>query len=284
MIEPELNEAKQAFIKRGLKDEVLTTLYPDDLERLKYLGHIFDSVVENEDFEKRFKHILKGEKGEKGIDGLNGKDGNTPKKGIDYFTNDEITSIVSDVLKQIKIPEPQIIDKTVTVQVPAELTQETVLQLISDAIANANIYIDGKSIKRELESLRGDDRLDASAIKNLPQPVVKVYGGRGGNDQSSNSVPSWGNITGNLTDQTDLQTLLDSKVNSTDLNDVATTGDYNDLINAPFIPDVLDDLSDIQFSLLTEGDVLTWDGVDNKWKNVAPSITPETLYSYSWLI
>ena len=46
----------------------------------------------------------------------------------------------------------------------------------------------------------------------------------------------WGNITGTLSDQTDLQTALNAKANSADLATVATTGDYDDLIDKPTIP------------------------------------------------
>lgn len=43
----------------------------------------------------------------------------------------------------------------------------------------------------------------------------------------------WGEITGTLSDQTDLQAALDLKANSGDLSAVATSGDYNDLLNLP---------------------------------------------------
>jgi hypothetical protein len=46
----------------------------------------------------------------------------------------------------------------------------------------------------------------------------------------------WGDITGTLSDQTDLQTALNLKVNTSSLATVATTGNYNDLLNKPTIP------------------------------------------------
>lgn len=55
-----------------------------------------------------------------------------------------------------------------------------------------------------------------------------VISGSGGAD--------WGNIGGTLSNQTDLVNILEQKVNSTQLATVATTGDYNDLINTPDIP------------------------------------------------
>ena len=47
---------------------------------------------------------------------------------------------------------------------------------------------------------------------------------------------AWGDITGTLSDQTDLNTALGAKANSADLATVATSGSYNDLTNKPTIP------------------------------------------------
>lgn len=51
-------------------------------------------------------------------------------------------------------------------------------------------------------------------------------GGTGGNAE-------WGDITGDIADQTDLKNALDAKADSADLATVATTGDYDDLLNKP---------------------------------------------------
>lgn len=53
----------------------------------------------------------------------------------------------------------------------------------------------------------------------------------------------WGNIEGTLSDQTDLQTALNAKVNTNSLAQVATTGSYNDLTNKPSIPTKTSDLT-----------------------------------------
>lgn len=50
------------------------------------------------------------------------------------------------------------------------------------------------------------------------------------------SSVAWGDITGTLSDQTDLSTALGAKANSADLATVATSGSYNDLSNKPTIP------------------------------------------------
>jgi hypothetical protein len=49
---------------------------------------------------------------------------------------------------------------------------------------------------------------------------------------------TWGSITGTLSNQTDLQTALDAKANTSSLATVATSGSYNDLTNKPTIPSI----------------------------------------------
>lgn len=50
------------------------------------------------------------------------------------------------------------------------------------------------------------------------------------------SSVDWGNITGNIVDQADLQTALNAKADTTSLAQVATTGAYSDLSSKPTIP------------------------------------------------
>lgn len=80
---------------------------------------------------------------------------------------------------------------------------------------------------------------------SLPSPLVgeapvdgEVYG-RKDKDwvkvSSSGGEAVWGGIQGTLADQTDLQAVLDTKVEDGDLADVATSGKYNDLIGAPTV-------------------------------------------------
>lgn len=56
--------------------------------------------------------------------------------------------------------------------------------------------------------------------------------GEGGGGGST----AWGQITGNLNNQTDLKNALDLKVDISSLAAVATSGDYDDLTNKPTIP------------------------------------------------
>lgn len=53
----------------------------------------------------------------------------------------------------------------------------------------------------------------------------------------------WGNVHGTLSNQTDLLAALNSKSNVADLATVATTGDYEDLLNKPTIPTDTEDLT-----------------------------------------
>lgn len=50
------------------------------------------------------------------------------------------------------------------------------------------------------------------------------------------AASAWGSVTGTLSDQTDLQSALNLKANSSSLATVATTGAYSDLSGAPSIP------------------------------------------------
>jgi hypothetical protein len=73
---------------------------------------------------------------------------------------------------------------------------------------------------------------------------------------------SWGNITGDINNQTDLIQILNDKVNITDLAPVATSGDYNDLINTPTIPTDINELTD-NSGLLFDGDYNNLDNLPN---------------------
>lgn len=63
----------------------------------------------------------------------------------------------------------------------------------------------------------------------------------------------WGNITGTLSDQTDLQNALNAKANTASLAVVATSGSYNDLSDKPYIPNKTSDLTnDSNFVVSTD--------------------------------
>jgi hypothetical protein len=104
--------------------------------------------------------------GKDGKDGADGKDGYTPKKGKDYFTKEDIESIVGLVASEIEIPDGVSIGD--------------VEDVIEEYVSNVNVT--PEFIRDSLQLLKGEDRLDASAIKNLDKYVsktVQVGGGAG---------------------------------------------------------------------------------------------------------
>ena len=71
-----------------------------------------------------------------------------------------------------------------------------------------------------------------------------------------NSV--WGDITGTLSDQTDLQSVLNLKVNSASLAAVATSGLYSDLTGKPTIPTLTSQLTNDSSFITSAGTVGQW--------------------------
>lgn len=84
-------------------------------------------------------------------------------------------------------------------------------------LITTNLDITPETIVDKLQSLQGDNRLDASAIKNLPKPITQLIH-RGGGGSGSSGGGTWGSITGTLSDQTDLQSALDNKIDLDGIN------------------------------------------------------------------
>lgn len=82
---------------------------------------------------------------------------------------------------------------------------------------------------------------------------------------------AWGSITGTLASQTDLQNALNAKPDLIDLSTVATTGDYNDLLNLPAIPVNLNDLGDVVITTPLNGQVVKYNGIN--WVNATEAAT-----------
>lgn len=141
---------------------------------------------------------LKGDKGDAGY---------TPEKGKDYWTEEEKKELIDEIWKKVVIPMPKdgltpeagidypsyqevqtwVEDAVATIPRPKEVD----LVKVADAVLKMVVIpapIPGKPgkdgspdtpqvIKEKIESLKGDERIDASAIKNLPKPELIRMGG-----------------------------------------------------------------------------------------------------------
>lgn len=140
-------------IKKELKDGV------EKIVRAKL-------TKESVDFLNKLEFV-KGDKGDKGDRGDKGEPGYTPVKGKDYFDGKDGKSPTKVELKKIiepLIPEPVMGDNGIDGK---------------DGKNGKDGSPDtAQQVKEKLESLDGEERLDAKAIKNLPK-VLKHFGGRG---------------------------------------------------------------------------------------------------------
>lgn len=130
----------------------------------------------------------RGDKGEKGDRGANGKDGVNGLNGIDG--KDGINGING-------------------------------LDGIDGRDGKDGVEITAEEVKTKLESLKKDERLDISAIKGMDDLRTDIsnhateqargilYAGLLENNSGDGVV--WGEITGTLSNQTDLQAVLDTK-------------------------------------------------------------------------
>lgn len=206
----------------------------------------------------------------KGKDYFDGKDGKTPVKGKDYFTKKEVEAFKKEVVPVKGKDYFDGKDGKTPVKGKDYFTKKDILSVKKEVGDSA------KEIRDKLETLKGEERLDATAIKHLPLPsplyggggpkdfieledVPESYKGQGGkylrvkNDESGvefrvgsgggSGGGAWGEIEGNIEDQLDLQQELAKKMNTVSLATVATSGSYNDLTNKPTIPTVTNDFT-----------------------------------------
>lgn len=100
---------------------------------------------------------------------------------------------------------------------------------------------------------------------------ANVGSGTGGifRDKTGSTINLRSLISG--TNITVTQNADDITISVNGLSTVATSGDYNDLINTPSIPSVIDDLGDVDTTTIapTNGQVLTWNG--SQWTPETPS-------------
>ena len=102
------------------------------------------------------------------------------------------------------------------------------IKAVIPASATAGNKLTDKSYVDTGLSDKQDTLVSGSNIKTINNQSIL-----GSGDLNVTASTAWGNITGTLSNQTDLQNALDAKANNADLASVATSGSYNDLSNKP---------------------------------------------------
>lgn len=141
-----------------------------------------------------------------------GPAGYTPQKGVDYEDGKDYVLTAEDkeeIAKTIVVP---IVEKVIIRETP--IVTENKFETIKEVA----LHETGEQTVEKINSLPLEDeyKIDASHIKNLPKPEGVVGGGlsRGVADRlyapigTSGGASAWGDITGTLSNQTDLQTEL----------------------------------------------------------------------------
>ena len=181
----------------------------------------------------------KGEKGEKGDPGEPGSPGSPGTPGQDGF------SPIASISKTGKIATITITD-----------SQGTTTAEIRDGEDGSG---SGDMLKATYDTNDNGIVDNAEKVNNhtvqsdVPANAVftdTTYTAGTGIEITANNVinntqtsAEWGNISGDIDDQTDLQNILADKVDSNDLAAVATSGSYNDLSDKPSIMSGLTELS-----------------------------------------
>ncbi len=98
----------------------------------------------------------------------------------------------------------------------------------------AKIYADSAKLAESNVDLLLDNTNFTTVVENMDNINTVAENINNLGDLST----SWGNISGDISNQADLQTKLNEKVNTSDLSAVATSGSYNDLSDKPTIPDI----------------------------------------------
>ncbi|MCK9320236.1 hypothetical protein [Methanoculleus sp.] len=179
----EIKEKKSAiknfedFIKKGKLPELLVSIVEKIAKTPGIKGDKGDTPTDEELVALIKPLIPEPIKGEDGVDGL---DGETPSE-------EYLLELIRPLIPQVKNGETP--------------SDERLLSLIRPLIPNVKNGVDGKDgkdgidgdngspdtpkeIVNKISTLKGNDRLDASAIKNIPatreiQPMYSMFGGRG---------------------------------------------------------------------------------------------------------
>jgi len=122
---------------------------------------------------------------------IKGDKGDTPQKGVDYFTEQEINKIVSDMAKEVKrwIPKDGAKGEKGEIGKPGKDGRDGIdadeTKIIKEVIKQIPIPKDGingadggpdlaETIVAKLESLEDDERLDVKAIKGIEELVKRL--------------------------------------------------------------------------------------------------------------
>lgn len=132
----------------ALAEEFITIT--DTIDELSEKLDTFSEELKKKDYLLEFdKEELRGEKGDNGEDGIDGED---------YVLTEQDKK---DIAKSIKVP---VVEKVIE---KIEVIRET--PIITNEIKEVAKYESAESLRDKLESLKEENRLDASAIKNLPE-------------------------------------------------------------------------------------------------------------------
>lgn len=135
------------------KEMALAEEFIDINETIDEMSNKIDTLSEElkkKDYVLEFdKEELRGEKGDNGEDGIDGED---------YILTEQDKK---EIAQSIKVPVVEkVIEKT-------EVIRET--PIVTNEIKEVAKYESPESLRDKLETLTDDSRLDASAIKNLPE-------------------------------------------------------------------------------------------------------------------
>lgn len=174
----------------------------------------------------------KGEPGEQGIPGK------TPVKGVDYFTDAEITEIKDEIAEKVQVGAKGEDGKTPVKGVDYFTTAE-IQQIENEAAAKVDLSDYAKTADLSTVATSGsyNDLSDKPSIPEpyeLPVASATALGGvkvGSGLSITNGVLSATGGGTADSVDWSKVQ-------NKPNFADVATSGDYNDLSNKPTIPSV----------------------------------------------
>lgn len=149
----------------------------------------------------------------------------------------------------------------------------TVIEGLRSAINALSTTVEGKANSSDLQALN-------ESLTNLSEQLSALSSTVAGKADASDIVaPSWGNITGTLSSQTDLKDALDGKADASDLQALNTT------VDSKASTSDLQALSSVLVSLINEkADQIALDAVNTtvEGKADAPKTFIATLSASSW--